>query len=170
MVLKCAKLNGFLVEWFNLMDSIKSLLRLLGIDQTLWIQLVCFLVCYIALTELIFKPYMRAFHKREQLTIGNEESAIRIIEESEALQHEYEQKMRLLNTEIKSVYEQRRLQGLKEQEQLIKKAREQASSLLVESRGRVTAEVQAAHKSLMAEVPAVSSAIASRLLGKDISV
>ena len=149
---------------------ITSLLRALGVDHTIWIQLGCFIVSYLALTELVFKPYLRAFHERERLTIGNEESAVRIIEEARNLENEYERKARSLNGEVRGVYDSHRTEALEEYDRVVQAARSKAEGLLTLARQKITAETQAARKSLSAEIPAVSLAIASRLAGKDLSL
>ena len=151
------------------MQIISSLLTALGVNQSIWIQLACFLVSYVALTELVFKPYMKAHHEREKRTLGGEESAVRIIEEAQALTGNYEKKAREYNSEIKHVYDKKRTEALKEYEAMLGAARENSNSLLEESRKKIATEVEAARKKIAAEIPAVSNAIASRLAGKDLS-
>ena len=62
-----------------------ELLKSLGIDSTLWSHLACFIVAYLALSTLVFRPYLRAFQERERRTVGSEEDAIRLIEEAREL-------------------------------------------------------------------------------------
>ncbi len=150
------------------MQIVLSLLTALGVNQTLWIQLGCFLVSYIALTELIFKPYMKAYHEREKRTVGGEEFAIRIIEEAQELTGNYEKKAREINADIKSMYDIKRTDALRDYEQMLADARESSSQLIEGARKKISAEVESARKKLAAEIPAVSSAIASRLAGKDL--
>ncbi|MEK7354988.1 MAG: hypothetical protein AAB250_00965, partial [Bdellovibrionota bacterium] len=75
-----------------------EILRSLGVDGTLWIHMACFLVSYVALTQLILKPYMAALRERETRTVGNEEHAVRLVEEANQLNSEYEQKARAINS------------------------------------------------------------------------
>ncbi len=152
------------------MQIVLSLLSALGVNQTIWIQLACFLVSYLALTQLIFKPYMKAYHERENRTVGNEESAIRIIEEAQELTHNYEKKARELNSEIKHLYDLKRSEAMKDYEAFIKTARENSTAAIEVARDKISHEVEAARKKLVSEIPAVSSAIASRLVGKDLTV
>ena len=151
------------------MQIVLSLLTALGVNHTIWIQLGCFLVSYVALTELVFKPYMKAYHEREKRTVGGEEFAIRIIEEAQELTSHYERKAREINSEIKGLYDQKRSDAMKDYEKMLADARESSSGLIQEARKKIATEVEAARKKLAAEIPAVSSAIASRLAGKDLS-
>jgi len=152
------------------MQIVLSLLSALGVNQTIWIQLACFLVSYLALTQLVFKPYMKAYHEREKRTVGNEESAVRIIEEAQELTANYEKKARDLNSQIKHLYDQKRSEAQRDYEVLVKGAREEASAAIESVREKISNEVQAARKKLSIEIPAVSEAIASRLVGKDLSL
>lgn len=147
-----------------------SLLHALGVDQTIWIQLACFLVSYLALTQLVFKPYMKAFHERENRTVGNEESAVRIIEEAQVLTGSYEKKAREINSQIKHIYDLKRSEAMKDYEALIQTARDNSSDAIESAREKIKTEVESARKKLALEIPAVSAAIASRLVGKDLSV
>ena len=152
------------------MQIVLSLLSALGVNETIWIQLGCFLVSYVALTQLIFKPYLKAYHERENRTVGGEETAIRIIEEAQELTGTYEKKAREMNSEIKHVYDRKRAEAMKDYEAMLAEARENSSTLIEAAREKVKTEVEAARKKLSAEIPAVSSAIATRLAGKDLSI
>ncbi len=152
------------------MQIVLSLLTALGVNQTIWVQLGCFLVSYVALTELIFKPYMKAYHEREKRTVGGEEFATRIIEEAKELSGNYERKAREINSEIKSMYDQKRSDALRDYEKMLAEARESSTELIAAARTKIAIEVEAARKKLVTEIPAVSGAIASRLAGKDLSL
>ena len=147
-----------------------NILSSLGVNSTLWIQLACFLVSYVALSNLVLKPYLAALTEREKRTIGNEETAIRLIEEANNLYAQYEKKAREINSEMKSEYDVSRAKALKEAEALLHSAREEAATLLDSARSKITGEIQTARKSLSADVPAIGSAIASKLAGKEISL
>lgn len=147
-----------------------ELLKSLGVNSTLWIQLACFIVSYIAFTSLVLKPYMAALREREKRTVGNEETAVRLIEQTNSLHADYEKKAKAINSEIKGVYDQSRTDAMKEYDKLVAMAREESSSLLDQSRTEISAAIQKARQTVMAEVPAVSTAIASQLAGKEISL
>lgn len=151
------------------MDIITSLFKALGIDSTVWFQLLSFLIAYLALSNLVFKPYLKAFHERERRTVGSEESAIRIVEEAQQLQLNFEARAKHLNSEIRSVYEAHRSEATKQYEKQVEVARAESASALDSARTKISSEVQAARKALSAEIPAVSRAIASRLSGKELS-
>ncbi len=147
-----------------------EILNSLGVNGTLWIQLGCFLISYVALTQLILKPYLAALREREKRTVGNEESAVRMLEETNHLYGQYEKKARSINAEMKAQYDQTRAKAVAEHDRLVEAARADANKLLESARAKITTEIQSARKTLSAEVPAISAAIATKLAGKDISL
>ncbi len=147
-----------------------ALLKSLGIDSTLWIHVACFAVAYLSLSNLIFKPYMKALVEREKRTIGGEEQAALLMGEADAINAEYETKAKAVTATIRAEYETNRLQAVKESETLIAAARTEAASLLEKSRLKIATEIKAARGLLANEVPAITSAIASKMAGKEISL
>jgi F0F1-type ATP synthase membrane subunit b/b' len=147
-----------------------ELLKSLGVDSTLWIQLVCFLVSYLAFSNLILKPYAAALAEREKRTIGSEEAAVRLLENATDLESEYEVKARSLHSKIKSVYDQSRSEAGKECDRRTQLARAEATEALERSRAEISNQIVAARKALSSEVPAIGAVIASKLAGKEISL
>lgn len=147
-----------------------ALLKSLGIDSTLWIHVLCFAVAYLSLSNLIFKPYMKALAEREKRTIGGEEQAAQLLNETGEISSEYETKAKAVSAAIRAEYETHRLAAVKESETLIAAARTESQQLLEKSRTRISSEVSAARERLSAEVPSITSAIASKMAGKEISL
>jgi F0F1-type ATP synthase membrane subunit b/b' len=147
-----------------------EIFRQLGVNETLWIHLACFLFSYVVLTQLILKPYFRAFLEREKRTVGSEEAAVRLSEEANDLQTQYGLQARDLNAKMKGLYDDARLTAQKQSDVVVGQARTQATALLQQNREQIAGEVSKAQKTLAAEIPAVGSAIASKLAGKDLSL
>lgn len=146
-----------------------ELLRSLGVNSTFWLHVACFVVSYLALTQLVFKPYSKALNEREKRTVGNEETATRLIQEASDLQGQYEQRAKQVNSQIKGAFDASRTEAMKEYDKLVQNSRDEAQKLLEESRAALATQIQNARKALSAEIPSVSVAIASRLAGKDLS-
>ncbi len=147
-----------------------GLLKSLGIDFTLWIHVACFAVAYLSLSNLIFKPYMKALADREARTIGGEAQAAALLNEAEAINTEYETKAKAVTASIRAEYDKNRAQAMKESETMLAAARTEAGALLEKSRTRIASEIASAKSLLSAEVPAITSAIASKMAGKEISL
>jgi F-type H+-transporting ATPase subunit b len=146
-----------------------EILSALGVNWTIWIQLGCFVVAYLALSQLIFKPYLAALHERNQRTIGNEEYADRVIEETHQLQGRYEERAREINQQYKSIYDRSRVEATREHDQIVLRARQEAMKLIEQNRIAIEKEVRAAKDELSQQVPVVGLAIASKLVGKELA-
>jgi F-type H+-transporting ATPase subunit b len=147
-----------------------EIFKSLGVNSTLWIHLVCFLVSYVALTQWVLKPYLAALRERERRTVGGEETAVRLIDEANELHSEYEKRARAINAEIKQAYDHSRQAAMKDYDQIIAAARAEAMTLLERSRGEIASQISVAERLLAVDVPAVGAAIASKLAGKDLSL
>jgi F0F1-type ATP synthase membrane subunit b/b' len=146
-----------------------NILTALGVNSTLWIQLGCFLVAYVALTQLVFKPYMAAFHERITRTIGNEEYAQRILQEVADLQTQYEVRARELNDETKSIFDQTRVAAMRDYDKTISAARQETTDLLEKTRIQIAVNIREAQTAVMREAPDVGRVIASKLMGKEVA-
>ncbi len=147
-----------------------ELLKSLGVNSTLWTQLACFIISYLAISQLVLKPYLAALHERENRTVGGEESASRLLEESNELHAEYERQARVLNTKVKGFYEASRLEGIHEFDRVVGAARIEVEGVLNSNREKIAMQIQAARRNLAVEIPAVGAEIASKLAGKDLSL
>ena len=150
------------------MEALTGILNTLKINQTIWIQLGCFLISYLALSNLIFKPYYKVFVKRKESTFGGEELAEKTTQEASALKERYEHRAQEINIEFKTIFEQQRSEATKESSHKLAEARKTAQSLSESVRQRINKEVGRAQVELNKEVPAVSAAIASKLIGKEV--
>ena len=146
-----------------------EILTALGVNSTIWVQFVCFLVAYVAISQLVFKPYMAAFNERVRRTSGQEESAEQILSEMHSLRSQYEHKARDVNAQFKAIYDQRRTEAMREYDRIVQAARELASKYIEENRQEIQREVEKARKDMVEQSPQVGAAIATRLVGKDVT-
>lgn len=147
-----------------------ELLSSLGINGTIWIHAVCFFVAYMALSNLVFKPYMRAHEAREARTIGSEEQAAKMLSQAAEISGEYELKAKEVSAAVRAEYERGRGAALKESEALVAAARAEATHAIEGTRTKIATEVQKAKTILAGEIPSITGAIASKMAGKEISL
>ncbi len=145
-----------------------EILTELGGNSTLWIQLGCFLIAFVALSQLIFKPYMAAHHERTQRTIGNEEAAGQILQDAAEIQIQYESRARELNDQTKQIFDQTRTAAMQDYDRVVNSARDQAAQILGQSRAEIAEGIKRLQADVFKEVPGVANVIASKLLGKEI--
>lgn len=146
-----------------------QMLEALGVNATVLYQFGFFLITYIVLSNVLFKPYYKAFLTRGEKTVGNTESAEKTLAEARDMEATYEQKAREMNVKVRAIFEENRQQGLREQEKYMAEARTKAKQIIDENKQKVQGEVTRARQDLNKEVTQVSQAIASKLLGKDLT-
>lgn len=143
-----------------------KILEDLGINSTLFVQLILFLVAFFALSKLLFRPYLLVFHEREKKTVGDENQALRLIQDTDKIKEEYEQKARSLNLEFKTIFDQKRNDALKEHDEIVNQSRKEASQKILETQSLINEQIDVAKNKLEAEVPLISDAIIDKLIDK----
>ena len=143
-----------------------AVLEQLGINQTVFIQFFIFLIAFVALSQLVFTPYAKAFEHREEKTKGGEELAIELQRQSVELISKYEIRARQVSGEIKTIFDSYRDQANKECEAIVSKARAESQKIIEEARARMVVESTEAAEKLRSELPKISAAITAKLLAK----
>src|ERR1051326_7253553 len=101
------------------MDQFLTILRQLGVNQTIWIQLALFLVCYFFLSQFLFKPYMANLAYRKKSTTGSAEEAVQLNKSTESLAMEYQGKVKNQNEKATSIYDKLKAEGRSQEEKLL---------------------------------------------------
>ncbi len=143
-----------------------EIIHQLGINQTVFLQLCIFLVTYLFVENLLFKPYFAALEEREKKTVGGEELAAELQKETQELHTRFETKARHINGEINEIYAAVRGEAAKEYERIIADARTQAQKVVDEARAKIEASMKAARTHLGEEAKQISSSIIHKLLAK----
>ncbi|MCC7404692.1 MAG: ATP synthase F0 subunit B [Bdellovibrionales bacterium] len=144
-----------------------EILTALGVDYTIGIQFIIFVIAYVFLTTLVFRPYHRAFEERVRRTEGNTETAERIIAESKELEVEYEQKARALNNETRVIFDHSRTEAMREYDRMVSQARERAKNIVEKTRSQITFEVEKTRSDMSKEVPGLTKAVVQKLMGQE---
>lgn len=144
-----------------------ELLTALGVNQTVAIQFILFLVVYIVLNKALFTPYLAALDERRSRTEGQSEKAEQFMEEAKTLQEKYALKARELNDKQKDVYDQIRIEGQKRYEELVSVAREKTKSAIEAAQKNLKTELQNIRQQTEKEIPVITNLITERLTGKE---
>ncbi len=146
----------------------ENLLQVLKLDLTILPQFFIFLTAYIVLSQLVFKPYMKAFDMRKDATVGGKEIADQLILETHNIQAKYETKAREINSQIKALFDGARKEATNRQEELVQSARDDAEQIMKKSRDDIQQSVSKIREELKKQAPELSQAISNRLLGKEV--
>ncbi len=146
------------------MDFFINLLVSLGVDSSVFYQFSIFLVSYIAMYFLVFKPYYKAYGQRVENTVGSQESNERVLEEAQEIQVEFESKTRDINSEYKKIYTQARTTAMEEYDGIVMSARAQAKSILDKAQIDIQAQFELAQNKLGPETAQISTQIKTKIL------
>lgn len=150
------------------MDAILGILNTLKLDNTIWIQFGCFTVAYLAMSQLLFKPYYQAYVKRKERTVGGEENAEQMLQEAAVITENYENRLREINGEYKTIYDQEKTEAQRAFNAKVAEARKEAEAMTEQVREKISAQVKEAQKDVEKEISSVSAAMASHLIGKEV--
>lgn len=146
--------------------NILNILVWVGVNETVYYQLVIFPVGYMFLYFLVCKPYFRMLQEREKRTLGNQDLAGKIREETQQLESEYQIKARELSAQYKSIYDQCRTEAVREYDEIMNQARQRAKDRVEKKRQEIKQNVFEARKQLMGEKSHVAKAIVTQVLGE----
>ena len=146
-----------------------ELLKSLGINGTIGIQFVIFIVAYIILTRMVFMPYFKAYMERYNRTVGSEDDASKLIQEAEELEVEYEENAKALNVKIKNIYDSEKKKAIDEQTNILKAAnlkaeeyRKNSELKLEETKGKISSDLEQ-------EITPIAELIKNSVIGKGAS-
>jgi F-type H+-transporting ATPase subunit b len=150
------------------MDALLNIMKALGVNETLVVQLGIFLVTFVIIRNLVFKPFYLAFEGRHKSTEGNEEQAEKIIAQALELESLYQKKARSLNADVKAIYDKARGEANLENERLLNEAKEKSRETLDKYRSQIQEEFNKAREGLIKEGPAIGATIAQKLLADEV--
>ena len=145
-----------------------EILSKLGVDYTFFYQVLIFCVAYIAVSRLLFKPYLKAYHKRLEVTFGHQEVAEKLNAQSQELHIQCEAKSKEVNSKVQSYYEQAHKEAQAIQAATIEKARKEAEALVLKNRQDTQAEADRARSEIKKLVPDLSHEIQRKVLSREV--
>jgi F0F1-type ATP synthase membrane subunit b/b' len=143
-----------------------AILNQFGIDVTVFFHMIIFMIAIIFLTNVIFKPYLKALEMREQRTKGGEALAGEIQKDSADLRARYEVKAKEISHQIKSIYDDFRGQANKEYESILVASRADAKKNVDQVRSRVADELGNAEKQIREQTSVVAQTVVTKLLAQ----
>lgn len=143
-----------------------AIINSLGVNSTLWIQMLLFAVCFAVLYFLIFRPYMSVFDEREKRTVGSEESAEKALEEAKNLQKIYEEEAHAMSSKMKVFFDKAHMEGKEEATELFSRSQKEADRITQEGRKKLKEEVLSARSQIKVEVANLSQCVVDKLSGR----
>lgn len=116
------------------MDMVFDILKQLGADETLWIQLGIIVVMLVVSKFLFLTHLQTVIEKREEKTVGLEGTADKQFDEVNKLSDEYKNKIQSANKEVRSKVENEKANLAKELEAKYRTEEKSVNDYIDESR------------------------------------
>ncbi len=135
--------------------------NILSIDKTVVIQLIIFLVAIYILNKLIFKPFLEVVDKREKLTTGTIEEAIKLEQRANKIIEEYKRKLE----EARSLALLERIKMRQEADNaaqdIIETTRSETDSMITKSKINIQNQFEKTQESIEVQIESLGNVIAS---------
>lgn len=148
------------------MDAVLNILRSLGMDDTVYPQFVIFIVTFIFLNLLVFKPYLNAYLERRKRTVGSQDVAKEILADIEAREAQYSKEAKEINSRIKVVFDEKKTLATKESNAILVEAQTLAQEKLTKGKQELNEVYSKAKEQIKTFIPELGQNIKQRLLDR----
>ncbi len=136
------------------------------LDATVFVQLVAFLVLFLLLRSLLFKPLSALLQERERCTEGDVKEAKRRQVEAEQKVEKYEREVERMRAKASQEREALRNEGRAREQEVLAKARTEAEEILAAGRATMAKQSEDVRVGIEREAVQLADAIAARILGR----
>jgi F-type H+-transporting ATPase subunit b len=141
---------------------------MIDLNFTVIFQLAIVLILMVALSSLVFKPFLRVVEERKDWIEGAEKKARALQQRSEELTERYRDSMSAAQAQGASIREEIRKEGLTQETEILQKAMEEANRFLEGMKGKIQEESQNARAGLRLQARNLSRELAEKMLGRSI--
>lgn len=142
------------------------MLQQLGINATVIVQFVIFIVTFFALIKLVYEPFASVHEKRLQNTKGSLEIADDIHKKTQELQAQYSEKAKDVHGKISDIFKNIRTEASAEQDKILAQAKVEANAVLESNRKNLQSRATQLETELKEMKAGLVMAINNKLLGK----
>jgi F-type H+-transporting ATPase subunit b len=141
---------------------------LIDIDNTVWVQLVLFMLVALIGSRLLFRPYLKMRDKRAAGIEGARAEASQMTAEAGARVADYEQKLTVARNRALEERRTIRTQAAERQRELTEAARAESTAALDQAKARIASETATARGALRPHATQVADDMAAKLLGRKV--
>jgi F-type H+-transporting ATPase subunit b len=142
---------------------------LIDIDLTVLVQLGLFVVLFVACNKLLFQPYLRLRERRRAGIEGARAEAETMSAQADSKLASYEKQLAAARSRAGDESRKIRAEAAAAEKKVTDDAKAAALSAINSAQAKVRSETEAARKELLAQADALSSKMATRLLGREVS-
>jgi F-type H+-transporting ATPase subunit b len=139
---------------------------MISLDYTVVYQMIIFLIVWVVLTRIFFRPYLALIEERERRTAGMQLEAAELTHEGERLKTQYDG--RIAQAQVAGVTAKEAIlqEARQQRDQLLAHARQEAARALEEVRQEVQRQMETEKQLATAEVAVISQEMVSKILGR----
>ncbi len=141
---------------------------IIDLDGTVFVQLGMFVVAFVVLHALVFKPMLALLEAREEAIDGARDEAKRLDVEVKAKQAAFESELRRVRGASGEERDRLRAEGADLERKLLETVRTETQGTLAQSKAALDIEAQTARQRLDALRPELAREIASKVLGREV--
>jgi F-type H+-transporting ATPase subunit b len=139
---------------------------MISLDLSVLYQIVIFVLLWLILSKLLFRPYLNLLEERERRTAGARHDSSELEHEGARLKAEYEEKIAQARAAGNAAKDAIVQEGRQERERLLQQAREEAALTLESARREVQRQLERERALLASEVAEVGRDMVSKILGR----
>ncbi|MGB5810402.1 MAG: ATP synthase F0 subunit B [Polyangiales bacterium] len=141
---------------------------IIDLDGTILVQFVIFVLAFLLLKPLVFRPMIALFEAREEAIQGAKVEAQRLQDEALAGSAEFDEEMRRLRLRAGEDRDRLRAEGKDLERAVLDKVREETTKQLSDADAQLERESTRLRTEVQANVPALARAIASKMLSREV--
>ena len=139
---------------------------MISLDISILYQIVIFVVLWLLLSKVLFRPYLSLLDERERKTIGTRHDTGQLEHEGARLRAEYEEKITQARRAGIAAKDAIIRDGQQEREGLLQQAREEAARTLESMRRDVQGQLERERELAALEVVGVAQDMVNKVLGR----
>jgi F-type H+-transporting ATPase subunit b len=142
---------------------------MISLDYSVFYQIVLFLVLWVVLARVLFRPYLNLLEERERKTTGAQHDSTDLEREGARLRAQYEEKIAQAQAVGYAANEAIVQEGRQQREKIITQARDESTRMLETVRQEVESQFQKERQLIATEVGTLAHEMASKILGRDVA-
>lgn len=156
----------------TLLTEVRDMSRLFDLDWQLiadsCLMIIAIFVLFLAMSYFLFDPARKMLNSRKEKIQSELEAAKRDMEEAGKLKEEYEGKLKNIDKEAETILGEARRRGIKNGDQIVAEAKEEAERILEHAQAEAELEKQRISDEVKQEIITVASAMAGKVVAANI--
>ncbi len=142
---------------------------MISLDYSVVYQIVIFLLLWIILSKLLFRPYLNLLDQRERRTTGAQHDSTDLQYEGARLRAQYEEKIAQAQAAGYAAKEAILQEARQQREKVLTQVREDTMRILEEVRRELASQVQRERQVVADEVRTIAQEMANKILGRNVA-